>query len=253
MISIHRHFVALLGAACCLATLNVTAADPAPLRVGITPVFPPMIFKEKGNVVGVEADFAKALGEALGRPVKFVELDWDDQIPALTEGRTDIIMSGMSMTRPRQFRVEFAKPYFTVGQMALVRRTDAGKYALGFPTWPQGVIGVKQSTTGDFLVQQEFPRAKRKYYDTGEKAAKALAKKQIDLFISDSPTVWWLEGLNEATGLVAVPILLSEEYLAWAVRKSDAALLEAANRTLEKLHQNGQGAQIIKRWIPQSK
>ena len=118
---------------------------------------------------------------------------------------------------------------------------------------PEGVIGVKKATTGDFLVQQEFPHARRKYFESGQQAARALTKKQIDLFICDSPTVWWLEGMNEEQGLLAVPVQLSEENLAWAVRKSDSALLESANQLLEKMQKNGESAAIIKRWIPHFK
>src|SRR5262245_39798064 len=77
-------------------------SEVTPLRVGITADFPPMVYKEAGKVTGVEVDFANALGAELNRPVKFVEVDWADQITALAEGRTDIIMSGMSITPARQ-------------------------------------------------------------------------------------------------------------------------------------------------------
>lgn len=220
------------------------------MRVGVSPVFPPMIFKEGGKIVGVEADFAQALGRELGRPVKFVEVDWEDQFTALTESRTDIIMSAMSVTRSRQFRAAFARPYLGIGQMALVRRADAHKYAFGFPTRPEGRIGVRKGTTGDFLAQQEFPHSKRKYYHSAELAAKALARKQIGLFLCDSPTVWWLEGMNEEVGLVAVPIQLSQEALAWAVRKSETELLDSVNRALDKMQSGGETTNIIRRWIP---
>ena len=229
------------------------AAEPDPLRVGVTPVFPPVIHREGGKIAGIEADFATALGRELGRPVKFVEVKWDEQFEALENGKTDIIMSSVSITRPRQFRAAFCKPYLAVGQMALVRRTDAHKYGLGFPARPQGVIGVKKATTGDFLVQQEFPHSKRKYFEDGQQAAKALAKKNIDLFICDSPTIWWLEGMNEEPGLIAVPVLLSDERLAWAVRKSDSALLENVNSALDKLQSSGEAKAIIQRWIPHFK
>jgi ABC-type amino acid transport substrate-binding protein len=76
------------------------AAVPAPapgdttvLRVGMSPVFPPMVFKQAGELAGVEVDLARALGAKLGRRVVFVELPWEDQIEALTAGKTDIIMS----------------------------------------------------------------------------------------------------------------------------------------------------------------
>src|SRR5882757_559527 len=72
-----------------------------PLRVGITPNLPPLAFKQNGKIVGIEADFAQQLGKELGREVKFVVLDWSDQIPDLLDGKIDIIMSGMTITKTR--------------------------------------------------------------------------------------------------------------------------------------------------------
>jgi polar amino acid transport system substrate-binding protein len=227
-----------------------SSPGPSPLRIGVTPEFPPMIYKEGDKITGVEADFAQALGQELGRPIKFVEVSWEDQIPALAEGRTDIIMSTMSITPARELRVAFAKPYLLIGQTVLVRREDANNYVFGFPAVPKGTIGVIKATTGDFLVQQEFPKSKRKEFKSAQDAAKALEKKKIDLFISDSPTVWWLAGMNEVQGLVVVRIFLSQEQLAWAVSKSNPELLQSVNNALEKMQKDGRAAAIIKRWIP---
>ena len=55
-----------------LALSSCTTAQntgPAPLRVGITPEFPPMIFLSGGWVAGVEVDLARLLGQKLERPV----------------------------------------------------------------------------------------------------------------------------------------------------------------------------------------
>lgn len=245
-----RSLSLVLLLSCTLVVAAAAAPDAAPLRVGVSPSFPPLIYKEGGKVAGVEADFAQALGAELGRPVTFVEVQWEDQVPALLEGRTDIIMSGMSVTRTRQLRVAFANPYLAVGQATLVRREDLPKYALGFPATPKGTIGVLESTTGDFLVQQEFQRNKRKPFKSPLQAARALEKGQIDLLICDSPIVLWLAGMNEIQGLVMVPVLLSEESLAWAVRKSDPGLLESVNQALEKLQKDGRAAKVLRRWIP---
>jgi polar amino acid transport system substrate-binding protein len=236
-----------------LLLVNTRGGPPAestPLRVGVTANFPPMIYKDGGKLVGVEVDFANALGKELGRPIKLVEVDWEDQISALADGRTDIIMSGMSITLARQLRVAFANPYMIVGQTVVVRREDATQFALGFPIEPKGSIGVLKATTGDFLVQQEFPHIKRKAYASPEDAAKALTKKKIDMLICDSPTAWWLAGMNEVQGLVVMPIFLSREPLAWAVRKSDPELLTSVNGALNKLQADGRATAIIKRWIP---
>ena len=224
-----------------------------PLRVGVTATFPPIIYKENGKLVGMEADFAKVLGEELGRPIQFVEVKWEDQIPALAEGKTDIIMSGMSITSARTLRVAFSNPYLAMGQIALVRREDANMYAIGFPIMPRGTIGVIKATTGDFMVQQEFSRSTCKSYKTPQDAAKALAKKKIDLFICDAPIVAWLSGMYEVEGLVPVPIFLTEEKAAWAVRKSDSELLATVNKALEKIQKDGRADAIIKHWIPMYK
>lgn len=250
MTNLSRFVTLLLVSLSFAPALSGAAAESPPLRVGVTSIIPPMVYKEGGQIVGIEADFAKALGTELGRPIKFVEVKWEDQIPALVEGRTDIIMSSMSVTRARQLRVAFTKPYLAMGQMALVRRADLRRYALGFPIKPQGVIGVWKATTGDYLVQQEFSGCKRREFKSAEDAARALLKKQIDLFICDAPVVWWLAGMNEAQGLATAPILLTEEQLAWGLRRSDTELLESVNKALDKLQKDGRAGGIIKHWIP---
>jgi ABC-type amino acid transport substrate-binding protein len=47
------------------------------LRVGITPSYPPLIFKLDDKIAGIEKDLAQQLGKELNRKVEFVELRWD--------------------------------------------------------------------------------------------------------------------------------------------------------------------------------
>jgi ABC-type amino acid transport substrate-binding protein len=224
------------------------AADAVPLRVGVSPVFPPMVFKQQKQLVGVEIDLARRFGERLGRPVEFVELPWEDQIEALTEGKTDIIMSSMSITRARGHVVAFTRPYFVLGQMALIRQDDRNRYVLGFPQPLPGTVGVMKATTGEFLVQREFSKSKRKAYTRPDQAVDALKRKKIDLFISDSTLVWHLAGIHGADGLGAVPLLLSEEPLGWAVRRGDDALLKAANEFIEESAKDHSLLHVFRRW-----
>jgi len=245
------HFLAFTASFALLsAPLSLPGAEV--LRVGITPTTPPMIYREGKTPVGLDADLARALGEHLQRPIKFVEVKWEDQIPSLVKGKTDIIMSSMSITRGRMMQVNFSSPYMRVGQMVLVRGEDKGRYLLGFPAGMSSPIGVKKGTTGDFLVQQEWPKARRKTYKTGDAAANALLKKRIDLFVADASLIWWLSGTYEAKGLTAMPFLLSDEQLAWAVRKSDHELLKQANAFLQEIQESGRFQTILRRWLPQA-
>lgn len=220
------------------------------LRVGVTATMPPMIFKRNGEYAGIEADLARQLAADLGKTVRFVEVPWDKQIDALLEGRTDIIMSSMSITPARAMRIEFTRPYMKSGQTALVRRTEATAMRVGMFS-SSTRVGTQRGTTGDYFVQQEFPRTKRVYFDTAQAGARALIDKRIDVFIHDAPVNMWLASVNEANGLIVIPTMLTQEYLAWGVRKDDASLRDAADAFLDKARQNGTLQTTIHRWLPQ--
>jgi ABC-type amino acid transport substrate-binding protein len=157
-------------------------------------------------------------------------------------------MSSMSITPARSHVVAFTRPYFVLGQMALIRRDDGGRYALGFPQPLPGIVGVLKATTGEFLAQREFSKTKRKTFKQPEDAVAALKKKKIDLFISDSTLVWYLAGIHSGAGLSNVPMLLSEEPLGWAVRRGDEALLKAANDFIDRSVKDGSLLKVFRRW-----
>ncbi len=239
-----------------IATLGLVAigmaptAAPSPLRVGVSPDSPPMVFKQGQQVRGLEADLAAALGDALGRPVQFVERKWDALFPALEAGKIDIIMSAVSITRERQTQVGFCDPYLRTGQMALVRREDLNRYGMGFPDVLPGPVGVRRGTTGDHLVQQNYSKAKCRRYSLYEDGAKALLKKKIALFVGDGPAVWHLAGRYEAKGLAVVPIMMSSEQYGWAVRREDAELRRQVNSFLVQIRSNGELIRMMKTWLP---
>jgi polar amino acid transport system substrate-binding protein len=239
----------LLGGFTFLTLGQEAPAEGTGLRVGVSPIFPPMVFKQAGQLVGVEVELARAFGKHLGRRVEFVELPWEEQIPALQDRRIDIVMSSMSITPARSFVVDFSQSYLTVWQAPLVRREDQYTYVLGIPLQGKGSIGVLEGTTGDFLVQRDYPKMRRKTFRSEADAVKALKKKKIDLFISDSTLVWYLAGMHANDGLAAVPIALSKEPVAWGLRKGDQKLLADVNDFLQKASQDGTFKQIAGRWM----
>jgi ABC-type amino acid transport substrate-binding protein len=104
--------VAFLMAGCAQTTPSPSepkVADTATLRVGVTTTSPPFVFKQAGKIVGLDADMAREFARFIGKTPRFVDLKWDDQINALLENRTDIIMSGMSITNMRRMSIAFRK------------------------------------------------------------------------------------------------------------------------------------------------
>jgi polar amino acid transport system substrate-binding protein len=225
------------------------------LRVGVSTNAAPLIYKQGQEIVGLEAEMAKEFANYQGKSLHFIELDWGDQIPALLSNRTDIIMSGMSITKMREVRVSFSTPYFRTGQMALIHRKDKNR----FPQSYYGIlaqaiilkIGVVKGTTGENFVRKNFGSAKKILsFKTSKIAVDALLGGKIDMLIHDGPIVLMLAAENESAGLMVLSSLMSEEYLAWGIRKNDVTLLDSANSFIDSLQKDGRLDKIVKRWIP---
>ncbi|MDP2675941.1 MAG: ABC transporter substrate-binding protein [Dehalococcoidia bacterium] len=91
------------------------------LRIGSDIPYPPFesFAGEPSTLTGIDVDLAQALGEELGVEVEFVDVDVDGRIPALEEGRVDVIMSAMTVTEERRQLIDFI-PYFKGGTGILV-------------------------------------------------------------------------------------------------------------------------------------
>ena len=227
-----------------------TSEGGQPLRVGITPDFPPLVFIQGDRIAGIEAELAMMLGEELGRPVKFVEMKWDAQIPALLEGKTDIIMSSMTVTRERQVRIAFTEPFLKSGLVAAVRAEEVSIYPTSESIMKViGMVGIVPNTTGESFVQKNFPYAQRSSLSYPRQAANELQQRRIAMFIGDAPTVIWLVSENESTiGGIWQP--LNEEYLAWGIRKADQDLLARVNAALAQFRLDGRLERVLQKWLP---
>jgi polar amino acid transport system substrate-binding protein len=244
--------VAALSAAV-LAYGAARAADAAPpLRVGMAPNYPPLAFKENGKLQGIEVDFAKRLGPALGRKIDIIEVPWEDLGKALDEKRIDMVMSGTSITEERKKKVNFTEPYLEVGQMALVRAADYPTLrAPGAMDTPKSRVGFIAKTTSAAYARTHLKEAKLVPLKNTDQGIAALEHDQIDFFIVDAPAVWratggFFTGNPKLKGLYRP---LTKEYLAWAVPKDNPELLKQLNAVLEKWKKDGTLDGVLDDWI----
>lgn len=230
---------------------------PAALRVGIAPNYPPIAFEQDGKLAGVEVDLANKLGEELPTKISFVKLEWDELWPALRDDKIDVVMSGVSITERRSERVRFTDPYLRVGQMALIRKADMGK--LSEPTamnQPGRRVGVEKNTTGEAYARRHLDKATIVPFDSADLGIAAVRGGDVDYFIHDAPTIWVTVGRppKEDPELIGIYRPLTDEYLAWAVRKDDAATLGALlDGKIAEWQQDGELQTVIDRWIPVTK
>ena len=228
------------------------APDPTILRVGVSANAPPLIYSKNNTITGLEAEFAQKLGTFTKRKVKFIDLQWEDQIPALENNQIDIIMSGMSITQAKEYRIAFSNPYLRSGQILLVRLNEKAKFSTGIYSLMNSnhIIGVVKNTTGDLFITKTINGVTVKSFSKSTDAVQALIKKDIDVFIYDAPMVCHYAAVNENNTLTPIMTLATEEYIAWGIRKEDSKLRDQANAFLDELKEQQELPRMIRKWIP---
>jgi polar amino acid transport system substrate-binding protein len=244
--------VGLLSAALACAGSGVRAPGAAaPLRVGISPNYPPIAFRAEGKLAGVEVDLAHELGRSLGRRVRFVELDRDGLIPALESDEVDVVMSGMSITPEREARVLFAQPYMRVGQLVLIRAADLPRFGPRAALRRGGArVGYVRATTGAEYVARELLRAEAQAFESVDEGVLALRTHRIDFFVHDAPSIWSISLAPGERDLMGLYQPLTEEFLAWAVSRNDPELKTRLDAVLDGWRAEGRLDPILDRWIP---
>lgn len=234
-----------LGAGC--FSLN---HGPAPLRIGTVNDSPPLAFRDGRRWKGVEIELARAFADRLGvRPV-FVALPSADLLPALLDGRVDLLMAGLAVTEERRVQIDFASPYLVVGQAVLVRRADLPRVHTDIKIRSSPArAAVVEDSAGDHLITRYFPRASRYPFPNPDAAVDALLQGRVDMVVSDAPTLWWKAGQKPADLALAPPLFAREE-IAWGFRRGSVGLRESANHALADWQQDGTLERILRQWMP---
>jgi len=234
----------------CSTTKN---QKPGPLRVGVTPNYPPLIMMQGEKAAGVECDFAVQLASDLGRSLQLIPVPWALQLEELEEGRIDIVMSGMTVTPARQVRATFCEPYMNNPLVAIARRGEGINFrsADEVMRW-MGSIGVLEDTSADAFVRRSFPNAKIMPLSSRNDVVFYLANQRIDLFIDDLAAAVGVITRNE-NRMELIPIPLGTQQLAWAVQLGNESLRSQADEALHRWHESGLLERILDRWMPYRK
>ncbi len=221
------------------------------LRIGVAPYYPPIIFEQDGEMMGVEAELATGVSVALGRGIEYVPMTRQELIPAVRTGIVDVAMSGISITPERASQVLFTQPYLQVGQLALIRIEDLQQLSAPNALRKPGVrIGYVDGTTGEAYVAEHLGNAESYAFSTVEEGVRNLRARRIDAFVHDAPTVWRIGAGIDERELMGLYTPLTNESLAWAVSKSDPELVDQLNGLLDTWRESGQLDQVLNRWIP---
>ena len=91
------------------------------LTMATNAYFPPYEYYQGEDIVGIDADIAKAVADKLGLELKIEDMEFDSIITAVQTGKADMGMAGMTVTDERLESVDFSSSYATGVQSVIVK------------------------------------------------------------------------------------------------------------------------------------
>jgi len=250
-------FVAILSA---LFLMFTTAALAGPalerimqkgeLVIGTSGTQPPMIATtKKGEIIGLDADIARAMAAAMGVKVKFVSMPFAKLLPALEANQVDMVLSGMTMTPKRNQKVAFVGPYYVSGKgiLAVAEKYAALQQAKGLDTPEVTVAALKNSTSQQF-VETLIPKAKFIPTKSYDEAIDLLFKGKIDVVVADYPFCALTAYRYQEKGLIAGKSPLTFEPLGIAMPE-DTLLINWVENFMVTLQGSGQLKAMHDKWL----
>ena len=252
-------------------------ANSQTIRIGTEGAYPPWNnLNSAGELEGAEIDFGNEACKRMGVTCEWVTQDWDGIIPALLQGKYDIIIAGMSITEERKEKVNFTTGYMTDGArfavlknsglanlniagMAKVNLNNAGgkeQAAIGqlIAAMDGKTVCVQSSTIHqNFLEKHMSGAVEVKLYQAVDDHNLDLAAGRCDAVLAD---VGSIIDFMESDGGVDVAFTgptfsggVFGDGVGGAVRKEDTDILEMWNAAIAEMSKDGTTAEITKEWF----
>ena len=232
-----------------------TTIESGKLIMSTNAQFPPyeMVADGEGAYAGfegIDVEIAAALANKLNLELVIDDMDFDSALMAVQEGRSDMVLAGLTYREDRDQVMDFSTSYATGVQVVIVKEgSDVNMDNLG-----EYMIGCQRGTTG-YIYASDTPE-NGGYgedhvlaYDNGALAVQALINGQIDAVIIDNGPAQAYVAANEGKGLTILDGEWVVEDYCLAVDEGNTELLEALNTALEELIADGTVQAIIDKYI----
>tara|TARA_B100000029_G_scaffold510722_1_gene602873 strand:- start:2576 stop:3433 length:858 start_codon:yes stop_codon:yes gene_type:complete len=271
----------LISTLALFALLITSGVSAKTIRIGTEGAYPPWNnLNAAGELEGAEIDFANEACKRMNAECEWVTQDWDGIIPALLNGKYDIIIAGMSITEERKQKVNFTDGYMTdPANFAVLKSSNLGsmgtnwsgsqvkKVDLANPSGKEltaiaqvntalegKIVGVQSSTIHQNYVEQYMQGAvEMRLYQTQDDLNLDLAAGRIDALLADQGAIMDFMATEEGKDVVFTGPNFSGgvfgEGVGGAVRKEDNDILEMFNKAIAEMSADGTTAKITKKWF----
>jgi len=226
-------------------TAELKTVTQGKLTMSTNAAFPPYeMTTDAGDLEGIDIEVAGAIAEKLGLELQVDDMDFDAALLAAQQGKSDIVMAGVSVTEERQQVMEFSDTYATGVQVIIVKE---GSDIKSVDDLADKMIGTQRGTTGNLYCTDDYGEDHITAYDNGLTAVQALNNDQVDCVVIDKEPAKAFVEANP--GLVILETEYVSEDYAIGMAKGNTALLEAVNTALAELQADGTVDAIIAKYI----
>ena len=207
--------------------------------------FPPYeMTTDDGGFEGIDVEIATAIAEKLGLELDLLDMDFDSALLAVQQGKSDIVMAGVTVNEDRLLVMDFTDSYATGVQVVIVKEgSDVTMDNMG-----EGLIGTQRGTTGNIYCTDDYGEEHVVAYDDGFTAVQALMNGQVDCVVIDNAPAQ--EFVKNNAGLTILDTEYAVEDYAIGLNKGNTALLDAINGALAELISDGTVQSIVDKYIP---
>ena len=224
---------------------ELTTVTAGKLTMSTNAAFPPYeMTTDSGDFEGIDIEVAGAIAEKLGLELQIDDMDFDAALLAAQNGKSDIVMAGVTVTDERQKVMDFSDTY-AEGIQSIIVPEDSDIASADDLTGK--TIGTQRGTTGYIYCTDDFGEDNVIAYDNGLTAVQALNNGQVDAVVIDNAPAKSFVEANP--GLKILDTAYAQEDYAIGVAKGNTALLDAINSALEELQADGTLQAIVDKYI----
>ena len=223
----------------------VTTVNAGKLTMSTNAAFPPYeMTADSGELEGIDIEVAGAIAKKLGLELQVDDMDFDAALLAAQNGKSDMVMAGVTVTDERLKVMDFSDTYAEGIQSIIVPEDSdiATADDLSGKT-----IGTQRGTTGYLYCTDDFGEENVIAYDNGLTAVQALNNGQVDAVVIDNAPAQEFVAANP--GLKILDTAYAQEDYAIGVAKGNTQLLDAINGALEELQDDGTLQAIVDKYI----
>ena len=225
-------------------TAELSTVEPGKLIMSTNAAFPPYeMTTDSGEFEGIDIETAQAIADKLGLELQIDDMDFDAALLAVQQGKSDMVMAGVTVTDERQNVMDFTDSYATGIQSIIV---PEGSDITSPDDLAGKKIGTQRGTTGYIYCSDDFGDDAVVAYDDGLTAVQALNNGQVDAVVIDNAPAKEFVAANP--GLVILDTSYAEEDYAIGLAKG-SALEDAVNAALEELKADGTLQAIVDKYI----